>query len=74
MRAPQSPVPGKLDSLCLEVRPCVRKIMDCLPDDNVPDKLLIRRAVEGLELITARIKGIVYSRLMLRDQKTASRN
>ena len=51
------------------MRPGVRNIIGCLPDDNVPDKLLIRRAVEGIELIAARMKATVYSRLILRDRK-----
>jgi len=45
---PLWPGPRKLDPLFLKVRPGVRKIIGCLPDDNVPDKLLIRRAVEGI--------------------------
>ncbi len=66
---PLWPGPRKLDPLFLKVRSCVRKIIGCLPDDNVPDKLLIRRAVEGIEMIAARMEATVYSRLMLRDRK-----
>ncbi len=65
----QWPGPRKLDQLCLKVRARLRKIIGCLQDDNVPDKLLIQRAVEGIELIAARMKATVYSRLMLRDRK-----
>ena len=54
---PQWPGPRKLDPLCLKVRSCVRKIIGCMLDDNVPDKLLIRRAVEVIELIAARMKA-----------------
>ncbi len=45
--------------------------LNSLPDDNVPEKLLIRRTVasEGVELTAARMKGIFYSRMILRDQK-----
>ncbi len=51
------------------MRSGVRKIIDSLPDDNVPDRLLIPRAVEGIELIPARMKGPGYLHLMLQDQK-----
>ncbi len=38
-----------------------------LPDDNVPDKRLIRRAVEQVELAAAFRKGTTFSREMLQD-------
>jgi hypothetical protein len=40
-----------------------------LPDDDVPDKLLIRRAAEGIEFIAAHMKstGHLGSRLMPHD-------
>jgi hypothetical protein len=53
----QWPGPRKLDPLSLKVQSCVHKIIGRLPDDNLPDKLLIRRAVEGVELIAARMNA-----------------
>jgi len=64
---PRWPAPRKPHQLCLSVRPSVRKIHPSLPDDNVSDTLLIRRAVERVELSAARMKGTAFSRLMLQD-------
>ncbi len=37
------------------------------PDDNVSDTLHNKRAVEGVELSAARMKGATFLRLMLQD-------
>ena len=66
-KPPRWPAPRKPYQLFLRVRPIVRKIHQSLPDDNVSDTLLIRRAVEGVELSAARMKGTAFPRLMLQD-------
>jgi len=61
------PGPRKLDPLALSARREVRKALGSIPDHNVADKQLIRRAVEGVELIAARMKGTAFSCEMLHD-------
>jgi hypothetical protein len=55
-RLSEEPPRWSLDPLHLVVRPKVRDAHPTLPDDDVPDKLLIRRAVEQIELATVRMQ------------------
>ena len=64
---PRWPGARKLEPLQLVVRQSVRELHPTLPDDNVPDKRLIRRAVEQVELTAACRKGTTLSREMLQD-------
>jgi ribonuclease HI len=64
---PRWPGARKLEPLRLVVRQSVRELHPTLPDDNVPDKRLIRRAVEQVELTAACRKGTTFSREMLQD-------
>jgi hypothetical protein len=65
---PRWPGSRKMEPLNLVVRPKVRGAHPTLPDDNVPDKLLIRRAVEQAEIAAACMKGTTFSREMLQDR------
>ncbi len=46
--------PRTLDPLRLRVRSSLCDTQLLLPDDNVPDKLLVQQAVEGVELTATR--------------------
>jgi ribonuclease HI len=65
---PRWPGSRKLEPLHLVVRQIVRDAHPTLPDNNVPDKLLIRRAVELAELAAACMKDTIFSREMLQDR------
>ena len=64
---PRWPGARKLEPLQLLVRQSVRELHHTRPDDTVPDKRLIRRAVEQVELAAACKKGTTFSREMLQD-------
>ena len=64
---PRWPGARKFEPLQLAVSQRVRELHPTLPDDNGPDKRLIRRAVEQVELEAARRKGTTFSREMLQD-------
>jgi len=65
------PGPRKLDPLILRVRGHVRQALESFPDDNVPDKQLIRKAVESLEGLAARQRSTSFSREVLADPTNA---
>jgi len=53
------------------VRGHVRQALESFPDDNVPDKQLIRKAVESLEGLAARQRSTSFSRKVLADPTNA---
>ena len=65
------PGPRKLDPWFLRARGHARQALESFPDDNVPDKQLIRKAVESLEGLAARQRSTIFSRQVLADPTNA---
>ena len=54
------PGPSKLDPLRLAARTYVREAFAPFPDQNVADKVLIRRASEGVGRAAAALRGTIF--------------
>lgn len=65
------PGPRKRDPLFLRVRDHIRLVHAAIPDDNVPDKQLIRSAVECFESLAASQRATTFSREILSDPLNA---
>ncbi len=61
------PGPSKLDPLRLAARTYVREAYAPFPDQNVADKVLIRRASEGVGRAAAALRGTIFGKGMLSD-------
>ena len=61
------PGPCKLDPLRLAARTYVREAYAPFPDQNVADKVLIRRASEGVGRAAAALRGTIFGKGMLSD-------
>ena len=64
---PRWPGPLKLDPLCLCARSYIRESFAPFPDSNVADKVLVRKAVEGVERAASVLRGSVFAKGLLQD-------